>query len=109
MALKFHEAGHNLLLHCNQSTEVAEALAATLNSRRQDSAHVVALDLTQIDKLDVFANKCLSQTDRLVALINITSPFYPIPLSEVTAKQFDELINVNLRVPISSPRHSPRN
>ena len=99
MALKFHEGGHNLLLHCNQSTEVAEALAATLNSRRQDSAHVVALDLTQIDKLDVFANKYLSQTDRLVALINNASAFYPTPLSEVTATQFDELINVNLRAP----------
>ena len=59
----------------------------------------MALDLTQIDNLDVFANKCLSQTDRLVALINNASAFYPTSLSEVTSEQFDELINVNLHAP----------
>ena len=37
--------------------------------------------------------------NRLVALINNASAFYPTPLSEVIAEQFDELINVNLRAP----------
>ena len=31
IALKFHEAGFNLLLHCNQSAEAADSLAAKLN------------------------------------------------------------------------------
>ena len=99
MALKFHEAGHDLLLHCNQSTEAAEILAAKLNSERQNSARVVALDLTETDNLEIFADRCLTYTNTLAALINNAAVFYPTPFAGVTGEQFDDLLNVNLRAP----------
>ena len=99
MALKFHEAGHNLLLHCNQSAEAAETLAAKLNNRRQNSARVVVLDLRETDNLQMFADRCLNYTDTLIALINNAAVFYPTPFAEVTVEQFDGLLNVNLRAP----------
>ena len=99
MALKFHEAGYDLLLHCNQSAEAADALAADLNYQRKNSAYVVIVDLTETDKLATFAETCLNYADSLAALINNAAVFYPTPFREVTPKQFDDLLNINLRAP----------
>ena len=99
MTLKFHAAGHNVLLHCNQSTTAAASLAEDLNTQRPDSAHVVTLDLAHLDGLDEFRAQCLQYTGRLDALINNAAAFYPTPLPEVSAEQFNELININLRAP----------
>ena len=99
IALKFHEAGFNLLLHCNQSTKAANTLAFNLNYKRKNSARVVIVDLAETERIEEFAETCFTYTDKLVALINNAAVFYPTPFTDVTPEQFDNLLSINLRAP----------
>ena len=90
-----HENGYKVIIHCHQSEEIAQALCHELNSKRNNSAQVVVADLE-----DNKAIKKLSQTIKsLDLLVNNASVFYPTSTENSTIKDWDKIININLRAP----------
>ena len=51
-ALRLHELGFTVIIHCNQSIEHANALAQRLNDIRDNSALVIQADLSDITKIN---------------------------------------------------------
>ncbi|MBT1445460.1 SDR family oxidoreductase [Shewanella sp. JM162201] len=78
---RLHQDGWNLLIHCHQSKDDANALALKLNAARANSATVICLDLSQADAAQSLRLKVTEQLtlfpDTLGALINNASVFLP--------------------------------
>lgn len=95
IARTLHTAGLDVIVHCHRSVAEAEALAANLNQARAGSARVLKQDLQPADGPE----KLIAQCDALDVLINNAAAFYPTPLAQATAAQWDELLGTNLRAP----------
>lgn len=100
IARTLHAAGCDLLLHYRRSAAPAEALQAELEESRPDSVALVACDLNASDSLDQLEQGVRSFRQRLDILVNNASSFYPTPLGQITAAQWDDLIGSNLRAPL---------
>lgn len=95
-----HAAGMNIIIHCRSSRNEAEALAAELNQAREHSAHVLQLDLDKTEQLADLIEQAVAVWGRLDALINNASSFYPTPVGSITIKDWDNLMNSNLKAPL---------
>ncbi len=97
---RLHAAGAAIALHYRSSRAEAEALAASLNGLRPDSATLVQADLLHMQDLPRLVQETVRQFGRLDALVNNASSFFPTPLSEITDNQWDDLIGTNLKAPL---------
>ena len=88
-----HESGYKVLIHCHQSEEIGQELCLELNSKRNDSAQVVVADLGDNEAI----NKLTQKIKSLDLLVNNASVFYPTLTENSTTKDWDKIINVNLR------------
>lgn len=95
-----HAAGASIVVHYHQSREAAERLVAELNAQRAGSAHAVGANLLDTEALPGLVAAALERYGRLDVLVNNASSFYPTPVGEITAAQFDDLIGTNLRAPL---------
>lgn len=100
IARQLHEAGFNLVLHYNHSAADAEDLCKQLNRARPDSAVVVQADLCNLSALERLADETVRQWQRLDALVNNASNFYPTPVGEITEADWDSLLGTNLKAPL---------
>ena len=100
IAEKLHDAGANVAIHYFNSAEPAEALAATLNGRRPQSALAVGADLLDPDARNSLVDAVTSHAGRLDVLVNNASSFYPTPLDSISEEQWDDLIGCNLKAPL---------
>ncbi|WP_198411210.1 pteridine reductase [Marinimicrobium alkaliphilum] len=98
-ARTLHAAGYRIVLHYRHSANDAEQLAADLNRTRPDSAVALQADLNQSTDVEQLARAALAQWQRLDALINNASSFFPTPVGEATEAHWDDLINSNLKAP----------
>lgn len=99
-ACALHAAGWNVVLHAHRSSAEAEALAATLNAQRAGSAQVERADLHDAQAIEALATAAATRWQRLDALVNNASSYYPTPLGQISAAQIDELVGSNLRAPL---------
>ncbi|RUL70397.1 pteridine reductase [Dyella choica] len=99
IARTLHAAGYDLALHCRHSTAEAEALAAELSAQRANSTLVVQANLAELQDLPKLIEATLSHYDRLDALINNASAFYPTPLATATLAQWNDLFASNAQAP----------
>lgn len=97
---ELHAAGMKLAVHYHRSGTEAEALVASLNAARPDSAMAIAADLRRVDALEALAQQAAGRWGRLDALVNNASSYYQTPLGTLTEAQFDELIGANLKAPL---------
>ncbi len=95
-----HQAGANLIVHCNRSRSEADALAAELNGVRAKSAAVVQGDLLAFNALKGLVHQAQSCFGRLDGLVNNASTFYPTPLGRIEEDHWNELIDANLKAPL---------
>ena len=100
IARLLHAEGANLLIHHRRSQATAAALAAEFNALRPGSAATHGADLLDLDALPGVVRACLAAFGRLDVLINNASTFYPTPVGEIGAAEFDDLIGTNLRAPL---------
>lgn len=100
VARELHGAGWNVVLHAHRSYDEVVALAAELDALRPDSAHADRADLRDTVQLEALAREAASRWQRLDALVNNASTFYPTPLGSVTPEQFEDLVGSNLRAPL---------
>ena len=99
-ARHLHNAGFNVVLHCNHSLEEAQELLVELNIKRANSAKLVQGDLSELASLENIAEAALSAFNRLDALINNASAFYPTPIGSITATDWQKLVGSNMQAPL---------
>jgi pteridine reductase len=90
-----HHNQFNIIIHCNQSKDKAQLLCDELNSIRANSAEIVAGNLNNIDELD----SLVSSIKSIDLLVNNASVFYPKSVEDSEMKDWDDVININLKAP----------
>lgn len=99
IARELHDRGLNVVLHCRQSQDRARELQRELEARRPDSVEVLIADLNHVAGLAELVERAEQRWQRLDALVNNASSFYPTPLEQTTPEQWDDLLGSNLRAP----------
>jgi len=97
---RLHAAGASVLLHYRSSAIEARALQVELNARRADSVALAQADLLKIANCAQLVKAALKQFDRLDALVNNASSFYPTAVGEITEQAWDDLVGTNLKAPL---------
>ncbi len=100
IAAKLHAAGANVAIHYFNSAEPAQALAESFNRTRPESALAVGADLRDRAALETLVDTVTAHAGRLDVLVNNASSFYPTPLASVTERQWQDLIDSNLKAPL---------
>ena len=97
---RLHAAGANLMLHYRASAGEARLLQAELNHLRADSVALIQADLLDHSKLPSLVEQTVNRFGQLDALVNNASSFFPTPVGEITAADWEDLIGTNLRAPL---------
>ncbi|WP_313319150.1 pteridine reductase [Stenotrophomonas sp.] len=100
IARHLHAHGYRIALHAHQSSEELQSLAFDLESERPGSVLAIQADLRELAELPDMVDQVVSHFGRLDALVNNASNFYPTPLGQVSAEQWDDLMAVNARAPL---------
>jgi len=99
IAARLHEAGMNLVVHYRTSETRAHELQDALNAKRRDSVVLIRGDLVDVDKTRHLVSQCIESCGRLDVIVNNASSFYPTPLGDATADDWEDLMGTNLRAP----------
>ena len=100
IARRLHREGANLMLHYRGSEREAKALREELNAARANSAALVQADLLDVQGLPEIVRNTVNRFERLDALVNNASMFFPTPVGEMTPANWESLIGANLRAPL---------
>ena len=100
IARTLHAAGYDLALHCRNSCDELDALAAALERERGESTVTLQADLADADCLPELVDAALARFGRLDALVNNASAFQPTPIGTITPAQWDDLFAANARAPL---------
>ena len=90
-----HHNQFNIIIHCNQSKDKAQLLCDELNLIRANSVEIVSGNLNNIDELD----SLVSSIESIDLLVNNASVFYPKSVEDSEMKDWDDVININLKAP----------
>lgn len=101
-----HDAGMNVIIHYNTSSNEAQALSTTLNRKRPDSAHLIQANLLETDSLAELVDKAYAINQRLDVLINNASVFYATPVNDISANQWEEVMGINVKAPLFLIKHA---
>lgn len=96
---QLHAAGMKLAVHYHHSETAAHALQAELNNQRSNSVLLLQADLCHPPKLTSMVRQIIEYYGQLDVLINNASTFYPTPIGSVSEKDWDNLLNTNLKAP----------
>jgi len=99
LAKALHTAGYRILIHYHASQDAAQALAASLNQKRADSAACIRANLNVHDDVLLLARQALAQWSRVDVLINNASRFYPTKTGSVDETIWNDLFASNLKAP----------
>jgi len=100
VARRLHRRGADLMLHYRSSERDAQALQAELNAARPNSVALIQADLLDLAGLSEIVRNTVSRFERLDALVNNASSFFPTPIGEITQAHWDNLMGTNLRAPL---------
>jgi 3-oxoacyl-[acyl-carrier protein] reductase len=95
IATRFHAAGYAVAIG-DIAFDAAQALARDL-SADGSSAFALNLDVTAKTSFESARDAILQRWGRIDALINNAGASKVVPVMEISAEQFDQVINVNLR------------
>jgi 3-oxoacyl-[acyl-carrier protein] reductase len=95
IATRFHAAGYRVAIG-DLALDAAQTLARELSA---DGATACALDLdvTSKSSFETARDALVARWGRIDALVNNAGASKVVPVMEITADQFDQVINVNLR------------
>jgi len=97
---RLHREGANLVLHYRGSEREANALRSELNAARANSVALVQADLLDLAGPAEIVRNAVNRFERLDALVNNASTFFPTPVGEMTQANWESLIGTNLRAPL---------
>ena len=95
IARRFHEAGYAVAIG-DIALDAAQALAREL-SPDGSSAKALRLDVTRKEDFEAARDAMLDEWQHIDALVNNAGASKVVPVMEITADQFDQVIQVNLR------------
>jgi pteridine reductase len=95
-----HRAGANVLVHYHSSAEDAARLVAELNAARSASATLAECDLLDLTRHSGLVGTAVEAFGALDILVNNASTFYPTPVGDITAIDWDDLVGTNLKAPL---------
>jgi len=97
IASTLHEQGCDVIIHYQASKEEATMLAHQLNGIRQNSATLIAADLSDISAINQIIPEAIAQQGQLDILVNNASYFAATPLGETTLSQWQHLMDTNCK------------
>ena len=100
IALSFFNKGWDIVIHYNSSKNDAQVLADEMNTQRDDSAIIVQANLDNADEIIKLADQTLSKNNRIDALVNNASTFYPTPIGDFSEDDWNSLMGSNLKAPL---------
>lgn len=100
MARGFHEAGANVVVHYRNSSQEADALVASFNTARPESALALQADLLKTGRAAKLIDRAIERFGRLDVLVNNASSFYPTPVGEISEADWHDLTGSNLKAPL---------
>ncbi|MBL1142582.1 MAG: pteridine reductase [Proteobacteria bacterium] len=100
IAEHLHQTGMDVIIHHNTSIKEANELTDKLNKIRPDSAIAEQANLKYQESCAALINSSLKFKGSIDVLINNASVFYPTPVTTLSNKQWDEIININLKAPL---------
>ena len=100
IATRLHAEGANVAIHYRGSAAEADALAASLNATRADSAATFQADLNETTALPDLIADVVAWAGGIDVLVNNASSFYPTPPGEITEADWDDLVGSNLKAPL---------
>lgn len=100
IARTLHARGWSVALHANTSLDALQQAAFEMEMERPGSVLTLQADLADADAPADLVEQVMAQFGRIDALVNNASNFFPTPLGQVTAADFDALMAVNARAPL---------
>lgn len=100
IATAFHASGARVAVHYRNSRAEAEALVERFEALRPGSGRAFAADLGDVAACAELPAAVVRAFGRLDVLVNNASTFYPTPVGDITADQFDDLVGSNLKAPL---------
>ena len=100
IALSFFSKGWDIVIHYNSSKNDAQVLADEMNAQRDDSAIIAQANLDNADEIIKLADQTLSKNNRIDALVNNASTFYPTPIGDFSEDDWNSLMGSNLKAPL---------
>jgi pteridine reductase len=100
MAAHLHQSGYRILIHYRHSSADAEQLRDQLNQQRPDSAQCLQADLADMTQVKQLAVDALAIWQRIDALINNASSFYPTAIGEINESDWQDLFSSNAQAPL---------
>ena len=98
IAVALGRAGANVAVHYNRSAAEAAAVVEEIRALGV-AAEALQADLAATDQIEAMFAAAAERFGRLDVLVNNASVFYPTPLEDLTAGQWDELMAVNAKAP----------
>jgi pteridine reductase len=98
IALAFARKGADIILHYHRSKTDAEKTANDIRLLGV-KCYVIQANLSDSNQLLALAEEIKSKFKAVDILINSASDFYRTPIETVTEKNFDDLIQINLKAP----------
>lgn len=95
IATRFHQAGYRVAIG-DIAIDAAEALARDL-SPDNSTACALNLDVTSKAAFEAARDALIARWGRIDGLVNNAGASKVVPVMEITADEFDQVINVNLR------------
>ena len=95
-----HDRGYNLIVTYNKSSKEAKALKIELNESRASSCDIIKMNFTGSTNFSQFHKKIMRSFGRIDVLINNASKFYPTKMHMVNEKNWNDLVNTNLKTPL---------
>ena len=99
MARHLHQAGANIVLHCQRSIVEAQQLAEELQEQRPNSVAIITADLREEQSEFSVVAAAVQSFGRLDVLINNASSFEAGGLAPANLEQWEEIQAVNVRAP----------
>ena len=100
IALSFFNKGWDIVIHYNSSKNDAQVLADEMNARRDNSAIIAQANLDNADEVIKLVDQTLSKNNRIDALVNNASTFYPTPIGNFSEDDWNLLMGSNLKAPL---------
>jgi pteridine reductase len=97
---RLHREGASVMLHYRGSEREANSLRTELNAARANSVALVQADLLDLAGLAEIVRNAVNRFERIDALVNNASAFFPTPVGEITQATWESLIGANLRAPL---------
>ena len=100
IARTLHAAGWSVALHAHQSLDAMQPMAFAMEIERPGSVLTLQADLAQASAAEDMIEQVMAHFGRIDALVNNASNFFPTPLGQISAADFDSLMAVNARAPL---------